>query len=45
LDLNAWGGMGFVIWHTGYFSLCVWMVLFLMTGPRQLTIAKTDTQK
>jgi hypothetical protein len=44
-DLNAWGGMGFVIWHSGYFSICVWMVLFLMTGPRVLNIAKTDTKK
>ena len=44
-DLAAWGGMGFVIWHTGYFSICVWMVLFLMTGPRVLNIAKTATKK
>jgi hypothetical protein len=42
-DLSAWGGMGFVVWHTGYFSICVWMVLFLMTGPRLLKIAK-DTK-
>lgn len=42
-DLNAWGGMGFVIWHTGYFSLCVWMVLFLMTGPRLRHSAAGDT--
>ncbi|HTP02564.1 MAG TPA: hypothetical protein VMJ64_14410 [Anaerolineales bacterium] len=33
-DLQAWGGMGFVVWHTGYFTICVWIVLFLMTGPR-----------
>ena len=33
-DLSAWGGIGFIIWHTGYFSICGWMVLFLMTGPR-----------
>jgi len=39
-DLGAWGGMGFVIWHTGYFSICVWMVLFLMTGPRLLNDTK-----
>jgi hypothetical protein len=44
-DLAAWGGMGFVIWHTGYFSICVWIVLFLMTGPRVLNIAKTATKK
>jgi hypothetical protein len=39
-DLNAWGGMGFVVWHSGYFSICVWMVLFLMTGPRRLNVTK-----
>ena len=36
-DLQAWGGMGFIVWHSGYFTVCVWMVLFLMTGPRRLT--------
>jgi len=35
-DLSAWGGIGFVIWHTGYFSICVWMVLLFMCGPRRL---------
>jgi hypothetical protein len=34
-DLATWGGIGFVIWHSGYFSLCVWMVLFMMNGPRR----------
>lgn len=35
-DYNTWGGIGFVIWYTGYFSLCVWMVLFMMNGPRKI---------
>jgi hypothetical protein len=35
-SLEDWGGMGFVVWHTGYFSICVWMALFLMTRPRLL---------
>mgnify|MGYP000659735402 CR=1 FL=1 len=35
-DFNEWGGIGFMIWHSGYFSVCVWMVLFLMRGPRKL---------
>ncbi|MEH6583628.1 MAG: hypothetical protein V7754_16955 [Halioglobus sp.] len=35
-DFNAWGGMGFLIWHSGYFSICGWIVLFLMSGPRML---------
>jgi hypothetical protein len=42
-DLSAWGGMGFVVWHTGYFSVCVWMVLFLMTGPRLSRTVKAGT--
>ena len=42
-DLSAWGGIGFVIWHTGYFSLCGWMVLFLMTGPRLSNNSKNST--
>jgi hypothetical protein len=44
-DLDTWGGMGFIIWHTTYFSICVWFVLFLMTGPRMLNIAKATTKK
>jgi len=35
-DFTRWGGVGFLIWYTGYFSLCGWMVLFLMTGPRKV---------
>jgi len=33
-DYDTWGGMGFVIWHSGYFTLCGWMVLFFMKGPK-----------
>ncbi len=44
-DLQTWGGMGFVVWHTGYFSICVWIVLFLMTGPRLLNTARVDRKK
>jgi hypothetical protein len=40
-DLAAWGGLGFVIWHSGYFSICVWMVLFLMNGPRRLKLVQS----
>jgi hypothetical protein len=35
-DLTTWGGVGFLIWYTGYFSLCGWMVLYLMNGPRRV---------
>jgi hypothetical protein len=38
-DLASWGGVGFLIWHSGYFSLCGWMVLFLMTAPRRTNVA------
>ena len=41
-DLNAWGGMGFIIWDTSYFSVVVWIVLFLMTGPRLFRLHKID---
>ena len=34
-DFETWGGWGFFIWHSGYFSIVVWMVLFLMNGPRK----------
>lgn len=44
-DLNVWGGMGFVIWHTGYFSICVWIVPFLMTGPRLLNTANAGAKQ
>ncbi len=36
-NLSEWGGVGFLIWHSGYFSICVWIVLFLMLGPRLLS--------
>ncbi len=34
-DYSTWGGLGFVIWHSGYFTLCGWMVLFFMRGPKK----------
>jgi hypothetical protein len=34
-DFDRWGGVGFFIWHSGYFSICVWMSLFFMTAPRR----------
>ena len=34
-DFDKWGGLGFFIWHSGYFSICAWMVLFFMTAPRK----------
>lgn len=34
-DFDKWGGIAFFIWHSGYFSICTWMVLFFMTAPRK----------
>lgn len=32
-NYDDWG-FGFVLWHSAYFSVCVWLALFLMRGPR-----------
>ncbi len=37
-DYNDWS-FGFVLWHSAYFSVCVWISLFLMSAPRR----KPDT--
>ena len=29
-------GFAFLLWHSAYFSICVWLALFLMRGPRLL---------
>jgi hypothetical protein len=35
-ESKAWGdwGFSFLFWHSSYFSVCVWLSLFLMTAPR-----------
>jgi hypothetical protein len=35
-ESKAWGdwGPGFLVWHSCYFSVCVWLSLFLMSAPR-----------
>jgi hypothetical protein len=35
-ESKAWGdwGFGFLFWHSSYFSVCVWLSLFLMSAPR-----------
>ena len=35
-DFDTWGGMGFFIWHSGYFSICTWMNLLFAMAPRKL---------
>lgn len=42
-DFQRWGGTGFLIWHSGYFSICVWMALFLMSAPRLLPAKSTSS--
>ena len=32
-NYSTWGGLGFFIWQSGYFSICSWMVLYFMTVP------------
>jgi len=34
-DFDTWGGIGFFIWHTGYFSICSWMTLLFMALTRE----------
>ena len=29
-------GFGFLLWHSAYFSICVWIAIFLMQAPRML---------
>jgi len=29
-------GFGFILWHSAYFSICVWISIFLMQAPRIL---------
>lgn len=35
-ESKAWDdwGFGFLVWHSSYFSICVWLSLFLMSAPR-----------
>jgi len=34
-EYHDWG-FGFLFWHSSYFSVCVWLAIFLMRGPRTL---------
>jgi hypothetical protein len=42
---KAWGdwGFGFLFWHSAYFSLCVWISIFMMNGPRAREAAGTSS--
>jgi len=32
-DYSIWGGIGFFVWQSGYFSICSWIVIYAMTVP------------
>ncbi|MHA1646123.1 MAG: hypothetical protein ACTSVL_01010 [Promethearchaeota archaeon] len=32
-------GMGFLIWHSAYFSICVWISIYLIQAPRSKEIS------
>jgi hypothetical protein len=34
-------GFGFVLWHSSYFSVCVWISIFLMRAPRYRQLPST----
>jgi hypothetical protein len=45
-ESKAYGdwGFGFLLWHSAYFSICVWIALFLMQAPRIIrTVSKTSS--
>ena len=41
---NDWG-FGFLFWHTAYFSVCVWISIFLMQAPRSRETPKKYNSK
>jgi len=38
-------GFGFLLWHSAYFSVCVWISIFLMQAPRPLEDIKKLNKK
>lgn len=34
-DFNAWGGIGFMIWHSVYFAVTIWVYLFGFMAARK----------
>ncbi len=34
-EYSDWG-FGFLFWHSSYFTVCVWLAIFLMRAPREL---------
>lgn len=40
-EYSDWGA-GFVLWHSAYFSICVWLAIFFMRAPRLLPPERGD---
>ncbi|HUU78762.1 MAG TPA: hypothetical protein VMX55_10475 [candidate division Zixibacteria bacterium] len=38
-------GWGFLLWHSAYFSICVWISLYLMQAPRPQEITSKQNKK
>ncbi len=38
-------GWGFLLWHSAYFSICVWISIFLMQAPRPLDTPRKYNKK
>jgi hypothetical protein len=38
-------GWGFLLWHSAYFSICVWISLYLMQAPRPRDVVKEQNMK
>ncbi|MHA1443059.1 MAG: hypothetical protein ACTSPK_14530 [Candidatus Heimdallarchaeota archaeon] len=38
-------GWGFLFWHSAYFSVCVWISIFLMQAPRPLDVPGKQNKK
>lgn len=43
-EYSDWG-FGFLFWHSAYFSVCVWISIFLMQAPRTQEIPKNYNNK
>ena len=37
-EYSDWG-FGFLLWHSAYFTICVWIAIFLMQAPRKMRLA------
>jgi hypothetical protein len=38
-------GFGFMLWHSSYFTVCVWLRLFLMQAPRAKPLTGVEPER